>query len=188
MTVVANVTARNEVLAEELRAGSTTARDELIVINRPLILATVKRILRANPSCRHPKSDLVGIGLIALVEAVDRLIAKGGLNKPVRNYLITAIRNKVTSELHEQRDYYSHHQHVPTYDSLPEATLAAEDKQLMRMENTESFVRQCKTDLERQILSLYLEGYKPAEIAKTTGTSRKAIYKFLRRVRQKIQN
>lgn len=188
MTATVDVAERNEALAKELLAGSVTARDELIVINRPLVLTTVRRILRSHPHCRQPKSDLVGVGLIALVEAVDRLIEKGGLNKPVRNYLITAIRNKVTSELHEQRDYYRHHQHVPTYDSLPEATLAAEDKQLMRMENAESLDHQCKTDRERQILRLYLEGNKPAEIAEATGASRKAVYKFLRQIRQKIQN
>jgi len=181
MTVAKDIAERNEVLAKELLAGSQTARDEMIVINRPLVLATVKRILRSHPHCRQPKADLVGVGIVALVEAVDRLIAKGGLNSPVRNYLITAIRSKVNSELSGQSEYYSRHQHVPAYDSLPEAVLSAEDPQLLRMENAEVLYKRCKTERARRILTLYLEGHTPSEIAEAVGLSKKSIYQFLRR-------
>lgn len=178
---------RNATLVEALLAGDPTARDEIILLNRPLVLATVRRMVRSRSNCRHPIQDLVGVGLVALVIAVDRLIEKNGLNQPVRNYLITAIRSRVKSELWKQRLYYQHHQHVPFYDSLPEATLALEDTARDSIDNTELFFSFCQTERQKQVLEMYLQGCPVNDIAITIGTSRQTIYKFLRHLRRKVE-
>jgi len=182
------IVVRNEKLARELLTGSKEARDEMIVINRPLVKITIDRFLRANPNYRQAKADLMGIGFIALVKAVDRLAKVMDLTKSVRNYLITAIRYHLVSEMRRQKAYYKTHCHVPSYDSLPETLLAAEDRTQERAEMLEVLVSVCETDLERELLRLYLDHCTPSKMVEVTGLPKPAIYRALRKIRVKAKN
>lgn len=184
------VAERNTVLIRDLVAGNQAARDEMIMINRPLVLMTVERLLQTYPNCRHAKADLFGIGIIALIQAIDHLAKIIDLDRPIRpirNYLITAVRSKITTEINRQRAYYCTHQHVPTYDCLPEAALVAENCALENVDLADVLYNLCADEEEREIIRLYLENTSQPDIIAATGWSRRSLCKFFQKIRREIQ-
>ena len=155
----------NEALVIRLLSGDTSARDELIIVNQPLVYTTVSRILRHWPTNNHLRDELIGAGLTSLVMIVDKLITKGSVERPVRNFLITAIRNGIISELRLHIRHYKIHRHVDSYSKLPEDCLMIENAGLKRLEDVEYLQVHCKSLQEQQILELFLSGNKRRDIA-----------------------
>lgn len=155
----------NEALIARLLASDMTARDELIIVNQPLVYVTVTRILRRWPAYSHLRDELIGAGAAALVAIVDNLVVTGDVRRPVRNYLITAIRNGIISELRQQTRHYRRHQYVESYSYLPEIYLAVEDTNLRSLEDAEYFRAHCKSPQEQQVLELFLHGNNRRDIA-----------------------
>jgi RNA polymerase sigma factor (sigma-70 family) len=179
----------NEALVARLLAGDMTARDELIVVNQPLVYVTVTRILRHWPASSHLRDELIGAGSMALVAIVDNLVTTGDVKRPIRNYLITAIRNDIISELRQHTRYYKVHHHVDSYAKLPEECLVVEDAGLKRLENLEYLHVHCKSPQERQVLELFLQGNSRRDIAQRLQVPYNVVCDILaaytRRVRRK---
>lgn len=177
----------NEALVTRLFAGDLTARDELIIANQRLVYTTVDRILRLWINFQHLNDDLIGEGMIALVTAVDRLLKIGEAARPIRNYLITAIRNRLITELLGQADHYLTTQYLDSYHRIPEHVLAEDDPVFARIEDHEFFMSLCATEREREILSYYLAGQKPVDIIRRTDFSRAIVHNTLQQFRQKLR-
>ncbi len=183
----------NEALVTRLFAGDLTARDELIVANRPLIYTTVDRILRLWINFQYLHDDLVGEAMLTLVLAVDRLVEIGDVAQPIRNYLITANRNRLITMLigtHSSRgevDHYQTTKYLDSYHRIPEHVLAEDDPVFARIEDHEFFMSLCVTEREREILSYYLAGQKPVDIIRRTDFSRAVIHNTLQQFRQKLR-
>lgn len=185
---------QNEVLITRLIAGDVEARDKLIVLNQRLVFVTVDRTLRLWTNFQHFRDDLIGEGMLALVQAIDRLKSIGEAERPIRNYLITAIRNALVSELvgsRGERGQVAHYQtthYVDSYHRVPEHVLAVVDPVFAQIENREFLLSLCETQREREILSHYLSGEKPVDIIKATEFSREVVHKTLRQFREKLRN
>jgi len=185
---VVDIAERNETLVEQLLAGDTSARDELIVINRRLVFTTVKRFLRTWPNFKHLHADLIGVGMVALVQAVDRLIEIGEVKRPIRNYLISSVRFKLLSEVVKEIEHLQSHQYVATYGEAPEHTLAVDDPIFGQIEDQEFLLSLCESERDREILTLFLGGKNPSDIIRSTDFTESIVWKTLGLIRGKLQN
>lgn len=177
----------NEALVTRLFAGDLTARDELIVANQRLVYTTVDRVLRLWTNFQHLHDDLVGEGMVALIMAVDRLLKIGEVVRPIRNYLITAIRNRLVTQLIGQANHYQTIQYLDSYHRIPESVLAENDPVFARIEDHEFFMSLCVTEREQEILSYFLAGQKPVDIIRRAGFSRAIVHNTLQQFRQKLK-
>ncbi len=184
---------QNEILVTRLIAGDTSARDELIVLNQRLVYVTVDRTLLLWANFQHLRDDLIGEGMLALVQAVDRLTENGEVARPIRNYLITTIRNALITELigpKGGRGQVAHYQithYVDSYHRVPEHILAKDDPKFAKIDIHEFFLSLCDTEREREILTYYLAGKKPVAIIEATEYSRNEVHKTLQQFREKLR-
>lgn len=183
----ADLDAQNEMLVSRLPG----ARGELIVLNRRLVYVTVDRTLRLWPNFRHLRDDLIGEGMLALVRVVDRLVEVGTKTRPIRNYLITAIRNQLVGELVSNRSSRGQieqiTQYVDSYNQISEHVLAREDEAFAQLENREFFYSLCETEREREILTYYLAGKKAADIISGTEYTHRIVHGTLEHFREKLR-
>lgn len=185
--------AHNEALVTRLIAGDTEARDELIVLNQRIVYVTVDRTLRLWTNFQHLHDDLIGVGMLALVQGVDRLTEIGEAARPIRNYLITVIRNALISDLIKPeggRGQVAHYQiihYVDSYHRIPEHTLAETDPAFTQIEDREFLFSFCDSEREREILSYYLAGKKPVDIIQATEYSMNVVHKTLQQFREKLK-
>jgi len=185
--------AHNEALVTRLIAGDAEARDELIVFNQRIVYVTVDRTLRLWTNFRHLYNDLVGVGMLALVQAVDRLTEIGEAARPIQNYLITSIRNALVSDLIKpeggcgQVAHYQTIHYVDSYHRVPEHVLAKTDPAFARIEDHEFLLSLCDIEREREILTYYLAGKKPVDIIRATEYSMNVVHKTLQLFREKLK-
>lgn len=183
----------NDTLIARYHAGDPTARDELIVANQPLVYTTVDRTLRIWTNFQYLHDDLVGEGMIALVLAVDRLLLIKDTDRQIRNYLITAIRNRLVSELvgsqsgRGQVDHYQTTQYLDSYHRISEQVLAEDDPVFAQIEDHEFFMSLCETEREREILSYFLAGKSQVDIIATTEHTRHVVSNTLVQFRRKLR-
>ena len=188
-TTVVDIAEQNETLIEQLLAGDTSARDKLIEINRRLVFATVKRFLHTWFNFKHLHADLIGVGMVALVQAVDHLIEMGEMEQPIRNYLISAIRYKLLTEIERKEiKHLQSHQYVTTYDEVPEHNLAVDDPLFSQIEDREFLLSLCESERDREILTLCLDGKRPSDIVRSTDFTESIVWKTLKLIRGKLQN
>lgn len=82
--------------------GSKQLADDLAAAALPLVTIVREQYLSANTDQRHLRDDLLGVGQVALLEAVysiARRISKGDakpIKTSIRSYLSTCIRNALT--------------------------------------------------------------------------------------------
>ncbi len=177
---------QSEALIERLLTGDRSARDKLIVINRPLVRTTVERLLNVWVSCRHLRDDLIGEGTLILVETIGKEIERleaGGTRQPLQNYLITALRRRLIDELEKQASHYQVHQYV----KAPEHALAAEDPIFTQIEDREFLSSLCESKREREILTLFLEGRNQVDISRETGYTENVVNKTFQQFREKLR-
>ena len=186
---MSDINEQNEALVEQLLAGDTTARNKLIEINRRLVFTTVKRFLGNWPDFRYLRADLIGVGMLALVQAVDRLIEIGEVDRPIRNFLITSIRGYLLNELlRAEAEYNQFHQSVGSYNEVPEHTLAVDDPAFDRIEDQEFLLSFCDSERDREILTLFFGGERLADIIRNTDYTENVVRKTLGLIREKLRN
>ena len=92
----------NDQLLVRLQAGDTSARQEMIERNMPLVVKCVERMVKKHPKlCKH-FDDLAGTGFLALTEAVDQLAKKKcntGVASAPTGYLKTTIYRSLCQEI-----------------------------------------------------------------------------------------
>lgn len=189
MTATVDIAKRNETLIEQLLAGDASARNELIELNRRLVFTTVKRFLCAWPNSKHLRADLIGAGMVALVQAVDRLTEIGEVKRPIRNYLISSVRFRLLTEVEKEIEHLQSHQYIgATYGGVPEHTLAVDDPIFGQIEDQEFLLSLCESERDREILTLFLGGKSPSDIIRSTDFTESIVWKTLGLIRGKLQN
>jgi len=183
-----DIAEQNKALVKRLLAGDTSARNELIEINRRLVFTTVKRFLSVWLNFKHLRTDLIGAGMIALVQAVDRLIEIGEMKRPIRNYLITCIRCKLLTEVIREIEHLQLHQYVATYGEVPEHNLAVDDPLFGQIEDREFLMSLCESERDRDILTCFLGGERASEIIRSTDYTESIVWKTLKLIREKLEN
>lgn len=186
----------NDAELQSLASGGDRAAEELLV----------KRYMRLVRSCARPlflaggdSEDLIQEGLLGLLSAVRQFDPQCGAS--FATFAEHCIRMRLLSAIKSA----SRLKHLPLNDGVS-LELLSEDSQLQisaipdflrdnpenmvlareRTEELYSELAQCLSRLEKQVLSLYLDGYSYREIAQYLKREPKAIDNAVQRIRRKL--
>jgi RNA polymerase sporulation-specific sigma factor len=186
----------NEALVSEFRAGNKHALDILLNRFKPM----VKTKAKAYYVIGGDREDLIQEGMIGLYKAVlDFDIEKGNF---------TAFAGLcIVRQLHTAIKMAARHKHSPlnesisldtpedtgeTYkDKLPSSRVNDPEALLLSREalrDTEDFIKRNLSPLERDVLTLYLDGKTHAEISRALGRDLKSTDNTLQRIRKKLKH
>jgi hypothetical protein len=194
-------TERIEKLVERLQDGDTTARDDLIHCCRRIVKDRVELVTRNYPWTRNSRDDLIGVGLLAVVEVVNQL--QGGLRiEPnVTGYISTRVKYAVIDELRTQTQYNETHQSFATLQSPSDIDLTVIEDECRRQGSlipvtlSELLAREddgfdetdcldflfacCMSESERKLIELRLQGYTIREVENEMQLSHTTIVQML---------
>jgi RNA polymerase sigma factor (sigma-70 family) len=174
----------NERLYQLLRQGDTSAREQLIVNNMPLVVAIVDTFTKAYPDCENERDDLTSEGFVAITKAVSALQdpawrfrednVTGYLGRSIEHHLIDIARRR-------QRQVKCQSSPV----DYSKRSLAGVDS-IERVEIEELIQHCCSTGFERSVVDLRRQGHTLQEIADIYGTNRMAISRCLKTVKTRF--
>ncbi len=185
----------NDELYPLVVAGNPNAREQMIQSNIGLIMTEVDRFLIFLPHLQWMQDDLIGYGMIGLVEAVNK-IASGGEVEDANptTFMARSIKRSVGAALEQAQDV-----RVPTRTKNRKKQQGVEIQGLVKSETifddgeeetAERFsydprpmqeLRRtldacCETHEEREIMRLREEGYVDREIAEILGLPQTTTY------------
>ncbi len=138
--------------------------------------------------------DLVQEGLVGLFRAVETYDAQKG--ESFSNYAVACIRNGINTAVRQA--LRKKHQPLKSYlslsDGLEEETLVDADSPeelAIRTEEYDAVMSRIKvelSDMERNVLELYLKGYDYLAVAKQLDTTPKSVDNALQRARKKLKS
>lgn len=178
---------QNNQLIDRLLAGDMSARNELIIRNRPLVKVTVQRVLLHWPRHNHLHDDLIGEGYLALTQVVHDIVKRPG---SFRNLVISAVRHAMQKmfQRHEEPYYNTHWHPKGGIEELSDDLLAAEDKAPQQVDDRDFLLAQCINSREEAILRLRFDCHSLREIAAQFGTTQWVIRRVIRRFRARVRN
>jgi RNA polymerase sigma factor (sigma-70 family) len=170
-------------LAQRYLGGDDAAASELMASLDPLIRTAVRYALKFCPRFRHLSDDLISEGMLAMWKRIRRK----RLPPPnFRNAVITTVRRALDRMI--DRKEALHIDQVPFVQlTSHERALARSCPQLEAFEMRDFIFAQCQTDMERNVLKRYLEGYSVGETARHLGVHRNTVTTTYRRIKQRIQ-
>ena len=167
-------------LLEQARSGDSPALARLLSLYQPLLSATVSRYARDLPGSEDRKDMRQEIE-IAFVKAVntfrpeERKVTFGLYAKIVtRNAAVTYLRHAGAKKRAEKGT-------VPKTDAKPYAIAKPISPEWARQ------IRRRLSAFEKQVLDLYKDGLKPAQIAAELKTGPKSVWNALSRIRRKAR-
>lgn len=188
---------RNAELLPFVAAGDQSARDEMVVLNMPLVSFKVDAYLSCFPHLEYLRDDLVSEGNVALIEAVDRCRScNGGSINPI-GYLSVAIHKQIghfvdseifanpdrTTRFRRQQGKDPERSHkVPNSDFVLSELFQDTRKEA---ELLELILDCCESEEERAIVDLRIKGYKDDEIASQLEMSKTAVFMLRRELYQR---
>ena len=136
--------------------------------------------------------DLIQEGLLGLLSAVKTCDDSKGTFKAyagvcVKNKILSAVRFALSDKNKILNDsvLFDDESGLPAdYFSEPEAVVLSKES----AERLKAAIRENLTELEQNVLSLYLLGYSYAEISKRLSIDEKACDNAMQRVRRKLRN
>ena len=181
-------------LYTQVVAGDTFARQEMIERNMALVLSKVDSFVASRPSVKYLRDDLVSMGSIGLVNAVNTMAAGTAVENPT-GYLGAAIVYEL-QHLFETEDPIpvsrrSLHRGEENGDSSPglERVSSTHLEHCSTNENTPGIVELrdllescCTTQRDRACLRLLEEGHSREEIGRILGISKSYAIKLCRRI------
>lgn len=195
MTTETDSTQRNNELFPLVVAGDGRARDEMIVLNMPLVIFKVEAYLGCLPHLGYLRDDLIGEGNLSLVEAVNKIRAGGVDPQKVTGYLSLSIHRAIghfiDGELYSS-DRQARKQRRRGDDPTLLHKVPNSDFVLSQLEEDtrreddllETILGYCETDEERAIVGLRIKGYKDDEIANQLEISKTTIFMLRRELYQ----
>ena len=179
----------DEYLVMAARAGSDSCLHELLRRFRPRVRLTTRRLFINGGDV----DDVVQEGMIGLYKAIKSYDEDRG---PFQRFADYCVSRQVYSAIEHAR----RHKHAPlltserfstmTDASLPEAPHETDPEHttLARLELEEVLIwcQSRLTDLEREVLSLYVEGETYESIAETLDAQVKVVDNALQRVKRKL--
>ena len=176
----------------ECAAGSDEAREQLILANRPMVYWLAKKLKVPY----NTYQDLIQEGMIGLFQAVRDY-------QPDKNTLFSTFANLcVVRQLCKAIEVSGRKKHKPLNAYV---SLRGDDSPLLEAfdfsqqnpetividrENTEQMrnkIRECLSEVENEVLDLYLEGKTYTQIAVLMEKTPKSIDNALQRIRGKIK-
>lgn len=159
----------NKEIIVRAKAGDKAAKEEILMMFKPLVISCANNVY----ICGYEKSDLIQIGYISILKAIDSFDISSDsfaayVNNSVRNNFYYLIRGKAklnqNSELNEEI-------------LSCEALVNTEDSAMSDIEADELMAALEKLSHDDRLLIDYLffKGYKLRECAKILNTSKSAI-------------
>lgn len=189
----------DEQLVEMTRMGDTEALDFLINKYKPFVRLKVKSYFLIGAD----KEDIVQEGMIGLYKAIrdfkgDKLASfKAFAELCVKRQIITAIKTATRQKHIPLNSYVSLDKPVfeeestkTMMDMLTGATVDDPEKLMIHREefsHLEEKIGEVLSDLERQVLTLYLEGCTYQEISARLDRHVKSIDNALQRIKRKLE-
>ena len=189
----------DEQLVELARNGDTEALDFLINKYKPFVRLKVKSYFLIGAD----KEDIVQEGMIGLYKAIrdfkgDKLASfKAFAELCIKRQIITAIKTATRQKHIPLNSYVSLDKPVfeeestkTLMDMLTGATIDDPEKLMIHREefnHLEEKIGEVLSDLERQVLALYLEGCSYQEISARLDRHVKSIDNALQRIKRKLE-
>lgn len=184
-------------LLDYIAEGNEDANNIIIKKYEPLIIKIAIKML---PYCKNnglEKSDLVQEGMIGLNHAIERYheqkdvlfytYAKKCIERKIISVVIGANRNK-NKILNESISYDDEENLLLRF--IKSQTPSPEEE-ILNLEIEEDLLQKIKevlTDLEEQVFSLLISGFKYREIAEILDKDQKSIDNAIQRIKTKIKN
>lgn len=190
---------KNMEVYRRLVAGDASARDEMIEGNLPLVVVKVNALLAYCPQLEFYRQDLVSEGNLALVQAVDSMAKKGGVeNARPTGYLYSAIEQGIGDYAQESRTIpvttrvkrWHEKQGKPVKEPQPVSETAAtaafsrldyQDPHAAA-ELLEEIEACCETDRDKRIVRMLMEGNTLAECAAALDCSTSTVWLHRQRI------
>lgn len=148
-------------------------RDELILSCQPIVNNLVKKY-----NNHQPDEDLQSVGMIAVIECVDRCLKEemDDINQIQARCNLWA-KNRILTEIYKEKPKY-------TDDELAVDFAEAEE------DMTELFIylEQVLTPRQKEIFDLLLQGYSPDEIGEKLNIQKRTMREHMKNIREKIKN
>lgn len=184
----------NNSLYELVSRGDAAAREEMILRNTPLVQSIVERFIIFVPSIASHREDLISVGTLGLIEAVNKMASDGPRQDANPNGLITLCIQRNIGGYIDKEDCagITQQSKEPTRDEDGNVTkrrarrvhdngcedlgdLFAEDTRKLR--DLRDTLEACaESEDEQQILTLREQGYVDREIAEILGLSQTTTY------------
>ncbi|MDO4493848.1 MAG: RNA polymerase sporulation sigma factor SigH [Clostridia bacterium] len=189
----------DEELIRDLRSGDGDAEEQLYERYK----MPVRRRARAYFLMGADRDDVIQEGMIGLYKAVCEYVPERGV--PFRAYadlcvtrqILTAVKAAAGKKHHPLNNYVS--LSAPVNPEMPDhalidliAAAQTSDPEVIVIdrdscERLQRKLSECLTPLEKQVLSMYLDGFPYKRIAEVTGHSAKSVDNALQRVKKKTE-
>lgn len=148
-------------------------RDELILSCKEIVNNLVKKY-----NNHKLDEDLQSIGMIAVIECVDRSLSENmtDVNQIQARCNVWA-RNKILTEIYKEKIKYTDDENALDLCEAPED-----------MSELIVSVKQSLTPKQLRIFELLLEGYSKDEIMKKVNITRSVYFKHVKKIKEKILN
>jgi RNA polymerase sporulation-specific sigma factor len=176
--------------------GDRQAEEELVGRYSRLVRRCARPLFLAGGD----SEDLIQEGMMGLLSAIRQF--DPGMNASFRTYAEVCIRRRMLSAVKSA----SRLKHLPLNDGLSLDYILSEESQTQSAANTDAFrrtpeeqvlARESKIELynafaqqlsrlEKQVLTLYLDGLSYDEIASRTGRDEKSVDNAVQRIRRKL--
>lgn len=148
-------------------------RDELILSCQPIVNNLVKKY-----NNHQPDEDLQSVGMIAVIECVDRCLKEemDDIDQIQARCNLWA-KNRILTEIYKEKPKYAD-------DELAVDFAEAEE------DMTELFIylEQVLTPRQKEIFDLLLQGYSPDEIGEKLNIQKRTMREHMKNIREKIKN
>lgn len=148
-------------------------RDELILNSRDIVNNLVKKY-----NNHKSDEDLQSIGMIAVIECVDRCLSENmtDINQIQARCNVWA-KNRILTEIYKEKIKYTDDENALDLCEAPED-----------MNELIISVKQSLTNKQRQIFDLLSQGYDKDEIMKKVNITRSVYFKHVKNIKEKILN
>lgn len=148
-------------------------RDELILSCQPIVNNLVKKY-----NNHQPDEDLQSVGMIAVIECVDRCLKEemDDIDQIQARCNLWA-KNRILTEIYKEKPKYAD-------DELAVDFAEAEE------DMTELFIylEQVLTPRQKEIFDLLLQGYSPDEIGEKLNIQKRTMREHMKNIKEKIKN
>lgn len=148
-------------------------RDDLILGCADIVNNLVKKY-----NNHQPDEDLQSIGMIAVIECVDRSLREGMTDvNQIKARCNVWARNKILTEIYKEKIKYTDDEDAIDFCEAPE-------------DLTELIisVKQSLTNKQSEIFDMLMKGYSKEEIMKKANISRRVYFYHIKNIKEKIMN
>lgn len=147
-------------------------RDELILSCQPIVNNLVKKY-----NNHQPDEDLQSVGMIAVIECVDRCLKEemDDIDQIQARCNLWA-KNRILTEIYKEKPKISDDELIDVIES------EESDVELML------YLEQVLTPRQKEIFDLLLQGYSPNEIAEKLNIQKRTMRDHMKHIKEKIKN